>query len=436
MECGTHWLALAAALDRGERGPVAEVVAEALAAGATPEQLARRCWSWALDRGGLETRGARWSHALLALAAASAIDSRLGPELGEAAIVNAIDFLSCARPSRVGGQEVPADRWQDPSSWCASLRRDAMAQADGQLVDLLGRPDSGDELATAWFQAGSMTSSGWGHRAIGARSFWAVADAALASREPLLRAGLRLWLPFEATRGLQPALQRWAASGLSAPLVGDGSPGWRPVLGSGRLEPVCGDPAEAALLSQAILEGRGDQAFLQALLAGTPPPVLAAAACTAACRVFVARPGLRQVHGVTFSRAILDVVQVMGVDVRAPLWLAQDFVAESWSMALRSGRVRHSGQALGQTSPPPTTVESRASAIRAACRVEATAAFGHTLKLCETCLDLECSLPKGLSGWAVAALVAAEPTWPRGQRPWLATRRTEDQGSSSSLPHV
>jgi len=436
MENSAERSALEAALDQGERALVSDVVASSLAAGLTSRSLARLSWSWALSRGALETRGARWSHALFALAAASAIEGHLGSTLGDAAMINALDFLSFARPSRAGREVRREARWCDNSAWFTAIREGDLGQADAQLLDLLHRPDSRDQLSAAWFQAGCMSGAGWGHGAIGARTFWAVADSGLAPGEGVLRAGMRLWIPFEATQGLESGLQRWAALGLVSPCVEPTRPqNWWPCLGPGRPERM---PARSELhsLSQAILEGAAERAFGEALLAGVPCSVLAASACVAACRIFVARPGLRQLHAITFSRAILDAVRVSAVDGRGPLWLSQAFVAESWLLALRSGRVRQAEHVLDQVEPGSIGTSKRASAIETACRVEATAVFGHTLKLCEACLDLESTLPESVSGWATAALVAAESTWPKGQRPWLALCRARSGGISSSSPHV
>ncbi|HCP45053.1 MAG TPA: hypothetical protein DIU15_03375, partial [Deltaproteobacteria bacterium] len=360
-------------------------------------------------------------------AAASAIDCRLGPALGRAAMVNAIDFMACAQPSRPGTQGPQHVPWSDPLSWRCLIREGAIEKADGQLVDLMARADCEHELAPAWFQAGGMTSSGWGHGAIGARTFWAIADAGLASRQRVLRAGMRLWFPYEETLGLDAAIDGWEEEGVG-PWILDASEGrrWTPALVS-RPEPSIEPSSEVLVLSQAILEGRGESAFCAAMLAGLPPAVLAASACVAACRVFIARPALRQLHAITFSRSVLDAVRVSGVEVRVPLWLAQNFVAESWQLALRSGRIRQVERVLKQVDPPEFATSHKDAALQSACHTEAAAVFGHSLKLCDACLDLEEALPDNASGWAVAALVAAGATWPKGQRPWLALCRALDQ---------
>ncbi len=360
------------ALEAGEPIELLAALEAALADGATARALTELGLTFALRP---PLRGARWTHALLALATASSLGDRLGDDVGLPAIVSALHFLCGSRP----GPARPE------------------------------RPRFVPSTRIAWFEAGVGAGlGGWGHHPIVARTAWDLTERFPHLADDVRTACVAHWTPPE--REARPPA-RSPASG-PAPEPGTTAP---PLPSSG--------VERAARVSEArvreVLAGEAEETFAAALDDGEPPIELAAAAAVAAARACAVMAGLRQVHGVTVSRALLEAVTVEGLDVRPAVLGAARFVADGWRAALASGRV--AGRLRDPRRHRPISPDDATSEVyaRLAAPLELTLSWGHPLKLVDACRDLAQRLPEDQHEWLTSALEGSSRTWPESKRPWL-----------------
>jgi hypothetical protein len=384
------------ALERGDSAGLLVAIAEALRAGSSARDLAEVGLRFLLKDSGWELRGARWSHAFLALEAAHQLALSMPTDIAEPAVAGALAFLDGSSPTR-GRPLDPQVEGQDRDLFETAILRSDLTVADSALVDLMDQPD----LERRWFSIALTNFEGWGHRSLIAMATWRLAAHLDLPKGWLLRAGLRNWIPWDGEPELVVA-RRDEGPGVAVRLPSD----------SGTL-------AEA--VGTSILTGNGAQAVADALAQGTPAAPVVDGILRAACRSCSALPELRQIHSVTLSRAVAEAVLFHGSDPDLALPRLAAFVGEGWQLALKSGRIVPGQDApeLGSPGSPPE--DGLAAGL---CRREATPNFGHLIKLVEVTSSLPGLMaPEEGERWAGAVLRAAEGKATRYRRVWATVVR-------------
>ena len=358
-------------------------------AGVCPQRLAEDGLRLVLARGGGDLRGARWSHAFLALEAAAELARACPREVALPAVVNALAFLDDSEPTRSRPLGL-ADGPGDPVEFEAAVVRSDLAEAEAQAVAL----DRDGRLEPVWFRLAASNLEGWGHRSLIALALWRLRPHLRDERERLIRAGLRHWIPWEVVPPPPPAESL-------------------PQEAIGRLKQSAGGPGVPIVLANLLLEGHGESATGYCLSQGWAVTRVADGLLRAACRIFCALPELRQLHAVTVGRALVQAVLHHGLAPSPTLEHVARFVGESWVLALKSGRVlvpdrvRKLGAPAGCDDSGRLLVEL--------CQYDATPNFGHLIKLVEASVALQSlGTDAELARWSSSVLAAAH----RKATPW------------------
>lgn len=375
------------ALDSGDSSELLAQLRNALSAGTSPLELGREGLLHAMDRSG-DLRGARWSHAFLTLEAALRLAQSAPLDVAFPATVNALAFLDGSDPTRTRGLgESLAD--VRGSELAEAVRGGDLPRSESAALALAR--DS--QLEGPWFELATSNLEGWGHRPLVALAVWRLRELLPSEEERLIRGGLRHWIPWE----------------LGPPLAAGGPLGPE----EARQLDSASSPSELAeAVANLLLQGQGVEAVQRALATSESTQAVADGLLRAACRVFSALPELRQLHGVTVGRAVVEAVLRRGAPADPALILLANFIGEGWSLALKSGRVlpEHSSRRLGSPGPP-----GEAQLAVGLCQREATPNFGHLIKLVEASQGLGGLMEaEAASGWAAEVLRAAS----RKATPW------------------
>ncbi|MEE2830400.1 MAG: hypothetical protein VX498_14525 [Myxococcota bacterium] len=374
------------------------LLGEAVDQGVPASRLASLGLRLALDRSQGDLRGARWCHAFLALEAAGELAAHCPAEIALPAVVNALVFLESSEPTRFRASP-DESRPADPEAFAHAVCRGDLPEAEAHALAL----DRAGELEQPWFQLASSNLAGWGHRPLIGLATWRLRSRLPEESERLVRAGLRHWIPWEQLRGERGAAPLSSAS-------------------AKRLEACSAGEEFVTALSEVLLAGEGDGVVGHALEQGRSPTELVDALLRTACRVFAALPELRQLHGVTVTRALGEAVLDRAAPAATVLRSAALFVVEGWLLALKSGRVlpEAAHYRLGVPTEGP-----EASLMKELCERDATPNFGHLVKLTEASLGLRSMLGDGpAQAWATEILRAGL----RKGTPWRRVWATVSSG--------
>ena len=381
------------ALDQGDGASLIESLALALKEGVPPVALAQTGLEWMLIESGWDLRGAQWSHAFLALEAAHELALlRPGP-IGAAAVAGALVLLDGSTSTR--------NRPYEPGlvSGAPEELEDAVLVSDlGRAERSLSAAVFTDDFESRWFDLALSNFEGWGHRPLMAFHSWRLQESLKAPPGWVLRAALAHGIPWD----------------VLAEREGSSAAGVRVTTSSG--------------FAEAILRLEGRPAAERALVDGVPAATLIEGLLLAACRIFSALPQLRQLHGVTVSRACGAAILHHGAEAPALVPLT-GFVEEGWREALASGRVRAAQRNPVLGAPWREAIED---AERQLVERDATPNFGHQIKLVEACGGLDELMDPELARlWCTEVLSAALEKATPWRRVWVSLRRHMDEDSES-----
>lgn len=404
---GRSWLthrtpvntSLQIALREGDSAGVLGAVGDELAAGCPAADLARVGLRFLLECSGWELRGARWSHAFLALEAAHQLALVAPDEVAEPAVTGALAFLDGSVPTRQRPLD-PALSGIAPSGFEAAVRRGDLEGAESALVALSEAPHlRSSDLEKRWFSLAASNVEGWGHRSLMAMSTWRLEAAGDFPKGWLLRAGLRHWLPWEPESESNAAAPGTAPGPIASVSIPD-------------------------FVGTAVLTGCGPDAVTSVLRDGAAPAQVVDGLLQAACRSFSALPELRQLHSVTVGRALAEAVLYHGVPAEFALPRFAAFVAEGWQLGLRSQRVPTAAAAPVLGEPEAEDGGDLDDLAAVLCRRDATPNFGHLIKLVEASYALRGLMSEGLGErWVVEVFRFAESKATRYGRVWATVAR-------------
>jgi len=177
----------------------------------------------------------------------------------------------------------------------------------------------------------------------------------------------------------------------------------------------------AESIANAVLAGCGPSFVSSALAAGVSSSTIVEGITQAACHVFSALPELRQLHGVTVSRAVGEGVLFHRASPRVALVELARFVGLGWSSAQRSGRILP-GREVSHLIEPGLDFDPEISLLL--CQREATPNFGHLIKLVDAASALPALMSPGLGErWAGEVLRAASRKATPYRRVWATVQR-------------
>ena len=381
------------ALDQGDGASLIESLAVALKEGVPPAALAQTGLEWMLIESGWDLRGAQWSHAFLALEAAHELALLRSESIGAAAVAGALVLLDGSTSTRSRPYQ-PALEPGIPEDLEEAVLDSDLGRAERSLSAAFFAGD----FESRWFDLALSNFEGWGHRPLMAFHSWRLQESLRAPPGWLFRAAVAHGIPWDLHR------ERQGSSAAGAKVT------------------TSSDFAESILR----LEGRATTE--RALADGVPAALLVEGLLLSACRIFSALPQLRQLHGVTVSRACGAAILHHGAGAAALVRLT-GFVEEGWREALASGRVRVPQRTPVLGTPWRAKVEDAEAQL---VERDATPNFGHQIKLVEACGGLDELMDPALARlWSREVLSAALEKATPWRRVWASLCRHLDEDSES-----